>query len=72
MYSKFLQFNIHFHLKAGSSKDKEKSASVEEMGNLNLDSNIIKVKGKEELVGVGQSNNIKEKLLDASQEMKDD
>ena len=45
---------------------------MEEIGNLNLDSNIVKVKGKEELVGVGQGNNIKEKLLDASEEMKDD
>ena len=55
--------------KAGSSK--EKSASVGEMGNLILDANMGKEKGKEEHIGVVQGNNVKEKVWDASEEIND-
>ena len=55
--------------KAGSSK--EKSASVGEMGNLNLDASMGMEKGKEEHIGVVQGNNVKEKVWDASEEIED-
>ena len=52
--------------KAGSFK--ERSATVQDLGNLNLDANM----GKEEYIGVGQGINVKEKVLDVSKEIKDD
>lgn len=42
-----------------------------EMGNLILDANMGKEKGKEERIRVVQGNNVKEKVWDASEEIKD-